>query len=84
MVQVSRHGECVWAVHVLIGGLDQLAHNVSLGNDLAVGFRSCGQQRVPVRSVLDIIGAVDCGSGGLKHPMTLCGVYFSNEPPYLV
>jgi hypothetical protein len=51
-VQVSRHGECVWAVHLLIGGLDQLAHNVSLGNDLAVGFRSCGQQRGPVRGVM--------------------------------
>jgi len=46
----------------------------------SVGDRSNGCWSILVRSVLDIIGAVDCGSGGLNHPMTLhCG-NFVKEP----
>jgi hypothetical protein len=55
MAPVSLQGESVLAVYLPTDGLDQLAHNISLGHDLAVDFGSYGRHHIPVRWVMNLI-----------------------------
>jgi hypothetical protein len=53
---------CVLAVYLPTDDLDQLAHNDSLGCDLAVDFGSGGRHRIPVQGKRGLIWALCCQS----------------------